>query len=55
MLEDTVYRVTRKSDSSHTEVTRRNEVHSELGQFWGIPEIDRVTYITEACDFGHKR
>lgn len=53
MLEDTVYQVTRKSDSSHTRMTRRNQPHTELQQFWGIGEIDRVTHITEACDFGH--
>jgi len=30
MLEDTVYCVTRKSDPSHTRMTRSSKPHSEL-------------------------
>ena len=46
MLQDTVYRVTRNSDSSHTEMAPFNEPHSELPQFWKIPEMRRVTCVT---------
>ena len=46
MPQDTVYRVTRNSDSSHTEMARLNEPHSELPQFWEIPKIDRVMCVT---------
>ena len=32
---------------------RRNEPHSELLQFWEIPEMDLVTRVTAVCDSGH--
>lgn len=53
MREDTVYCVTPTGDSSHTPMTRDNEPHSELLQFWEIPEIDCVICITQRCDLDH--
>ena len=53
MLEDTVHRVTGKSDSSHTRMKRNDEPQSELRQFCGIPEMGHVTGVTDRCDFGH--